>query len=83
MVLIHLNTEQLLEFYHRQLFDIIQVKDYFQARNRLLILAANYNLYEEIHWHTIPDELKYQIREAISHTADKIYAIGYLTPYGR
>ena len=83
MVFIHLNTDQLLDFYYQQLFDIIQVKDYFQARNRLLILTANYNLYEEIHWHTIPSGLKYQIREAISHTADKIYAIGYLTPYGR
>ena len=83
MVFIHLNPEQLLEFYHSQLYDIILVKDYFQARNRLLILVANYNLYEEIHWHTIPKELKYQIREAISHTADKIYAIGYLTPHGR
>ena len=83
MVFIHLNPEQLLEFYHSQLYDIILVNDYFQARNRLLILVANYNLYEEIHWHTIPKELKYQIREAISHTADKIYAIGYLTPHGR
>ena len=83
MVFIHLKTEHLLEFYHYQLYEIIQVKEYFQARNRLLILSANYNLYEEIHWHTIPQELKYQIREAISHTADKIYAIGYLTPHGR
>ena len=83
MVFINLNPEQLLQFYHYQLYDIIQVNDYFQARNRLLILVANYNLYEEIHWHTIPKELKHQIREAISHTADKIYAIGYLTPHGR
>ena len=81
MVFIHLNTDQFLDFYYQQLFEIIQIKDYFQARNKLLILTAN--LYEEIHWHTIPSGLKYQIREAISHTADKIYAIGYLTPYGR
>ena len=46
MVFIHLKTEHLLEFY--QLYELIQVKEYFQARNRLLILSANYNLYEEI-----------------------------------
>ena len=83
MVLIHLKTEDLLEFYHFQLYEVIQIKEYYQARNKLLVIAADYNLYEEIHWHTILQELKYRIREAISHTADKIYALGYFTPHGR